>query len=83
MYLCFHPIDGSHRDREEVMHILKEDFRLNRKVMRGLREIIQESSWKQTAKGVLTAGAKKSVIYAGEKLKKKWKPKLQRNAQTN
>lgn len=66
--------DGSHRDREEVMHILKEDFRLNQKVQRGLRGIIQESSWKQTAKGVLTAGAKKSLSYAGQKLAKKWKP---------
>ena len=67
--------DGSHRDREEVMHILKEDFRLDRKVLRGLREIILDSSWKQTAKGVLTAGVKKSVFYAGQKLSKKWKPK--------
>lgn len=67
--------DGSHRDREEVMHILKEDFRLNQKVMRGLRQIILDSSWKQTAKGILTAGVKKSIFYAGKKVAKKWKSK--------
>jgi len=66
--------DGSHRDREEVMHILKEDFRLNQKVLRGLKSIITESSWKQTAKSVLTAGPKKSLTYVGQKLAKKWKP---------
>jgi len=65
--------DGSHRDREEVMHILKEDFRLNQKVMKGLRQIILDSSWKQTAKGILTAGVKKSILYAGQKVTKKWK----------
>lgn len=67
--------DGSHRDREEVMHILKEDFRLNQKVMRGLRQIISDSSWKQTAKGILTAGVKKSVFYAAQKVAKKWNSK--------
>ena len=64
------------------MHILKEDFRLDRKVLKGLRDIILDSSWKQTAKGVLTAGAKKSVVYAGQKLAKKWKPSLQRMTRT-
>jgi len=63
--------DGSHRDREEVMHIVKEDFRLNHKVLLGLRAIVQDSSWKQTAKGVLTAGIGKSINYAGNKVLKK------------
>jgi len=73
--------DGSHRDREEVMHILKEDFRLNQKVLRGLRQIILDSSWKQTAKGILTAGLKKSVLYAGRKVSKKWIPKYKRDSE--
>lgn len=65
--------DGSHRDREEVMHILKEDFRLDHKVIQGLRQIILNSSWKQTSKGILTAGLRKSIFYAGQKVAKKWK----------
>jgi len=74
--------DGSMRDREEVMHILKEDFRLNQKVLRGLKSIISESSWKQTAKSVLTAGPKKSLTYAGQKLAKKWKPTKKKEMET-
>ena len=71
--LSVYTSDGSHRDREEVMHILKEDFRLDHKVIQGLRQIILNSSWKQTSKGILTAGLRKSIFYAGQKVAKKWK----------
>ncbi|XP_076442598.1 phosphatidate cytidylyltransferase, mitochondrial-like [Babylonia areolata] len=68
---------GSHPDLEEVLKIYANSSHCDDSVARCISHIVWRSSVGQSAKTILTAGARKSVLYTMKKLKKmiRGKPK--------
>ena len=69
---------GSHPDLEEVLKIYANSSHCDDTVARCISHIVWRSSLGQSSKTVLTAGAKKSVVYTFKKLTKMWKGKPKR-----
>jgi translocator assembly and maintenance protein 41 len=65
--------DGRHRDTEQVLRGLANDSECRQVVQTCISSIVRTSSITQTAKGLLTAGVRKSVRYGYNKLRKMWK----------
>lgn len=63
-------VDGRHRDTEQVLRSLANDGECSLVLQSCLTAIVRRSSVTQTAKGILTAGPKKSITYALNKLRK-------------
>ncbi|XP_006895428.1 PREDICTED: mitochondrial translocator assembly and maintenance protein 41 homolog [Elephantulus edwardii] len=70
-----HIIDppGKNRDVEETLFQLANDPDCAQVVRLGLSAIVRPSSVRQSTKGIITAGVKKSVIYSSLKLYKMWR----------
>jgi len=64
---------GSHPDLEEVLKIYANSSHCDDTVARVIAHIVWRSSLTQSAKTILTAGARKSVVYSMKKLQKMWK----------
>ncbi|XP_049622263.1 phosphatidate cytidylyltransferase, mitochondrial isoform X2 [Suncus etruscus] len=64
---------GRNRDVEETLFQVAHDPDCGDVVYLGLAAIVRPSSMKQSAKGIITAGIKKSLIYSSLKLHKMWK----------
>ncbi|KAM5279852.1 phosphatidate cytidylyltransferase, mitochondrial [Ctenodactylus gundi] len=64
---------GKNRDVEETLLQVAHNPDCGDVVRLGLAAIVRPSSMRQSAKGILTAGLKKSVIYSSKKLHKMWK----------
>lgn len=67
--------DGRFRDFEEVIDKVAHDSDCSDIIQQSVRNIVMKSSLSQSIKGVLTAGARKSVQYSCAKLKKMMKSK--------
>jgi mitochondrial translocator assembly and maintenance protein 41 len=65
--------DGRHRDTEQVLRSLANDSECSHVVQSCLAAIVRQSSITQTAKGLFTAGPKKSIAYGWSKLRKMMK----------
>lgn len=64
---------GKNRDVEETLLRVAHDPDCGDVVRLGLSAIVRASSVRQSAKGIFTAGVKKSVVYGSLKLHKMWK----------
>ncbi|XP_076328309.1 phosphatidate cytidylyltransferase, mitochondrial isoform X3 [Tachypleus tridentatus] len=62
--------DGRHRDMEDVMRALANDIECGDMVTLAVRDIVWQSSWSQSLKGILTAGIYKSLKYSFRKIVK-------------
>lgn len=69
---------GKNRDVEETLLHVAHDPDCGDVVRLGLSAIVRPSSMKQSAKGLITAGIKKSLVYSSLKLHKMWKGWLRR-----
>ncbi|ELU03060.1 hypothetical protein CAPTEDRAFT_92307 [Capitella teleta] len=67
--------DGRNRDAEDILRGLASDSDCEDELKGALEDIVKESSWTQSVKGIFTAGFMKSVQYSASKLKKMWKSK--------
>jgi len=68
--------DGRLRDTEEVIHHLAHDEEETAEmIQRCVAQIVQNSSTRQSLKGLVTAGMVKSTKYSYAKLNKMWKSK--------
>ncbi|KAM4022377.1 phosphatidate cytidylyltransferase, mitochondrial [Anomaloglossus baeobatrachus] len=61
---------GRNRDVEEVLLQVAQDPDCGHVVQQALFGIVKSSSWSQSAKGIVTAGVKKTVSYSVKKLYK-------------
>lgn len=61
---------GSLNDIDDVMMALSQRIGADEKVRAAIKAIVKRYSWKQSIKGIFTAGIKKSIIYAKSKLVK-------------
>ncbi|XP_062056061.1 phosphatidate cytidylyltransferase, mitochondrial isoform X2 [Lepus europaeus] len=66
-------LPGKNRDVEETLLQVAHDPDCGDVVRLGLSAIVRASSIRQSAKGIFTAGVKKSVVYGSWKLHKMWK----------
>ncbi|XP_038596641.1 phosphatidate cytidylyltransferase, mitochondrial isoform X2 [Tachyglossus aculeatus] len=64
---------GKNRDVEETLLQVAQDPDCGMMVQQGLSGIVRLSSIMQSAKGILTAGVGKSMIYSSRKVYKMWK----------
>ncbi|XP_069907196.1 phosphatidate cytidylyltransferase, mitochondrial isoform X3 [Oryctolagus cuniculus] len=64
---------GKNRDVEETLLQVAHDPDCGDVVRLGLSAIVRASSVRQSAKGIFTAGVKKSLVYGSLKLHKMWK----------
>ncbi|XP_023417689.1 phosphatidate cytidylyltransferase, mitochondrial isoform X3 [Cavia porcellus] len=64
---------GKNRDVEETLLQVAHDPDCGDVVRLGLSAIVRPSCIRQSAKGIFTAGLKKSMIYSSLKLRKMWK----------
>ncbi|XP_021107867.1 phosphatidate cytidylyltransferase, mitochondrial isoform X11 [Heterocephalus glaber] len=71
---------GKNRDVEETLLQVAHDPDCGDVVRLGLSAIVRPSSIRQSAKGILTAGLRKSVIYSSQKLHKMWKGWLRKTS---
>ncbi|XP_058534795.1 phosphatidate cytidylyltransferase, mitochondrial isoform X2 [Ochotona princeps] len=71
---------GKNRDVEETLLQVAHDPDCGDVVRLGLSAIVRPSSIRQSAKGIFTAGVKKSVVYSSLKLHKMWKGWLRRTS---
>ncbi|CAG0889998.1 unnamed protein product, partial [Cyprideis torosa] len=62
--------DGRRRDAEDVFKALSLNFHCGFYVQKAVNQIVAQSSWAQTFKGLFTAGYKKSFVYVLSKLRK-------------
>jgi len=67
---------GKTRDLETVCYSLAGDPDCDHKVIKAVANLVASTDKSQAAKGVLTAGPRKAVKYAGAKLKKMMKSQL-------
>ncbi|XP_045132824.1 phosphatidate cytidylyltransferase, mitochondrial-like isoform X1 [Portunus trituberculatus] len=65
--------DGRSRDLEDVLRAAAHDTDVEDVIHKGIQDIVKISSLTQSIKGILTAGATKSVRYSWSKVKKMWK----------
>ncbi|KAB7495708.1 Phosphatidate cytidylyltransferase, mitochondrial [Armadillidium nasatum] len=65
--------NGRIQDLEDVVRAAALDPDTNDLIFKGVTNIVQKSSFSQSAKGILTAGIIKSIIYSVSKLKKMWR----------
>ncbi|XP_073500602.1 phosphatidate cytidylyltransferase, mitochondrial [Phyllobates terribilis] len=61
---------GRNRDVEEVLLQVAQDPDCGHVVQQAIFGIVKSSSWSQSAKGIVTAGVKKTVSYSAKKLYK-------------
>ncbi|XP_077988795.1 phosphatidate cytidylyltransferase, mitochondrial-like [Glandiceps talaboti] len=66
-------ISERNEDIEEIFQKLAYSGTYKDAVVEGVQTIVNTSSWSQSLKTILTAGAVKSIKYSSEKLKKMWK----------
>ncbi|XP_070319461.1 phosphatidate cytidylyltransferase, mitochondrial isoform X2 [Odocoileus virginianus] len=71
---------GKNRDVEETLFQVAHDPDCGNVVRLGLAAIVRPSSIRQSTKGILTAGLKKSVVYSSLKLRKMWKGWLRKTS---
>ncbi|XP_010629770.1 phosphatidate cytidylyltransferase, mitochondrial isoform X1 [Fukomys damarensis] len=71
---------GRNRDVEETLLQVAHDPDCCNVVRLGLSAIVRPSSIRQSAKGIWTAGLKKSLIYSSQKLRKMWKGWLRKTS---
>ncbi|XP_042195720.1 phosphatidate cytidylyltransferase, mitochondrial isoform X2 [Callorhinchus milii] len=64
---------GKNRDVEEILLQVAQDPECGAFVQLGVAAIVKTSSLMQSAKGILTAGARKTVVYSTRKLWKMWR----------
>ncbi|XP_071550753.1 phosphatidate cytidylyltransferase, mitochondrial isoform X2 [Panulirus ornatus] len=64
--------DRRSRDLEDVLRAAAHDTDSADVIVKGIQDIVKISSLTQSVKGILTAGATKSVRYSWSKLKKMW-----------
>ncbi|XP_014351075.1 phosphatidate cytidylyltransferase, mitochondrial isoform X2 [Latimeria chalumnae] len=64
---------GKNRDVEETLLQVAQDPDCGLIVQQGISTIVKSSSLTQSAKGIVTAGMKKSLSYSMKKLHKMWK----------
>ncbi|CAG0898168.1 unnamed protein product [Darwinula stevensoni] len=74
--------DGRHRDIEEVLRAVAAEVDCGEVLDAALQRIVQRSSLTQSLKGILTAGAYKSMIYSHRKMKKWWASRRKKYAKT-
>jgi translocator assembly and maintenance protein 41 len=67
--------DGRMHDTEEVLRSFAHDGEYREVIKKCISGIVKQSSLSQGAKGILTAGLRKSLRYSYDKLKKMWKGK--------
>jgi len=67
---------GKTRDLETVCYSLAGNPDCDHKVKKAVANLVASTDKSQAAKGVLTAGPRKAVKYAGAKLKKMMKSQL-------
>lgn len=65
--------DGRSRDLEDVLRAAAHDTDVEDVIHKGIQDIVKISSLTQSIKGILTAGAIKSIRYSWSKVKKMWK----------
>lgn len=61
---------GSLNDIDDVMMALSQRIGADEKVRAAIKAIVKRYSWKQSIKGIFTAGIKKSIVYSKSKLVK-------------
>ncbi|XP_042240552.1 phosphatidate cytidylyltransferase, mitochondrial-like isoform X1 [Homarus americanus] len=66
-------VDRRSRDLEDVLRAAAHDTDCADVIVKGIQDIVMTPSLTQSLKGLLTAGAVKSVKYSYSKLKKMWK----------
>ncbi|XP_022234956.1 phosphatidate cytidylyltransferase, mitochondrial-like [Limulus polyphemus] len=69
LYIAYNK-DGRHHDVEDVMRALANDIECGDMVALAVRDIVWQSSWSQSLKGIFTAGIYKSLKYSFRKLVK-------------
>ncbi|XP_067139233.1 LOW QUALITY PROTEIN: phosphatidate cytidylyltransferase, mitochondrial [Centruroides vittatus] len=62
--------DGYLQDMEDVLFAISQDPNCKDFVLKAIREIVWKYSWKQSLKGLLTAGLLKSTKYSAQKIMK-------------
>ncbi|XP_050719022.1 phosphatidate cytidylyltransferase, mitochondrial-like isoform X2 [Eriocheir sinensis] len=65
--------DRRNRDLEDVLRAAAHDTDVEDVIRKGIEDIVKVSSLTQSIKGILTAGALKSLRYSWSKVKKMWK----------
>lgn len=65
--------DRRNRDLEDVLRAAAHDTDVEDVIDKGIQDIVKISSLTQSIKGILTAGAMKSLRYSWSKVKKMWK----------
>lgn len=66
---------GSLNDIDDVMMALSQRIGADEKVRKAIQKIVRRYSWKQSIKGIFTAGFTKSVSYAKSKIVKMYSTK--------